>query len=390
MKPQLINPLGGYIEERTERLRTDSTTIYSVTNERGFVRSLDLFDKQVFSADTGNYKRVAFQDLAYNPSRINVGSVAMLEDENGGAVSPMYVIVHCKPGLLPRYLLHFLKSEAGINQIRQRCEGAVRFQLKFRDLCAIPIYAPSLAEQERILNLLGEADGLRKLRAGADHRNNALIPALFHEMFGDPKENPFDWPVVTLGDLIVDGPQNGLYKPSNAYGEGTPILRIDAFYDGVVTKLWSELRRLNISAEEIKRYRVNENDILVNRVNSGNHLGKSALLQTIPEPTVFESNMMRFSFDPQRANGAFLIHLLQTTHFRRHVESRAKHAIGQSSINQTDLKLLSVPLPPVALQNEFACRVAEIRKLEASQASSRTHLDTLFQSMLHRAFNGEL
>ena len=118
MKRWPIKPLGEFVEEQTERLHENSTTIYSVTNERGFVRSLDLFDKQVFSADTGNYKRVAFQDLAYNPSRINVGSVAMLEDKNGGAVSPMYVIARCKHGLLPRYLLHFLKSDSGLHQIR--------------------------------------------------------------------------------------------------------------------------------------------------------------------------------------------------------------------------------------------------------------------------------
>jgi len=78
MKNWPAKPLGEFIEERTERLRENSATIYSVTNDSGFVRSLDLFDKQVFSADTSNYKCVGFCDLAYNPSRINVGSVAML------------------------------------------------------------------------------------------------------------------------------------------------------------------------------------------------------------------------------------------------------------------------------------------------------------------------
>ena len=114
----------------------------------------------------------------------------MLEDKNGGAVSPMYVIVRCKTGLLSTYLLHFLKSDAGLHQIKQRCEGAVRFQLKFRDLCDIPILVPPLVEQERIVRLLDQADELRKLRAHADIRSADLIPALFNEMFGDPVTNP--------------------------------------------------------------------------------------------------------------------------------------------------------------------------------------------------------
>src|ERR1022692_2546200 len=113
MTRQSTKLIGEFVEERTERLREDSATIFSVTNDRGFVRSLELFDKQVFSANTGNYKKVAFQELAYNPSRINVGSIAMLREKSGGAVSPMYVIVHCNKGLLPLYLLYFLKSEAG-------------------------------------------------------------------------------------------------------------------------------------------------------------------------------------------------------------------------------------------------------------------------------------
>mgnify|MGYP001547883629 FL=1 len=103
-----IKLLGEFIEEQTERLRENSATIYSVTNENGFVRSLDLFDKQVFSANTGNYKRVQFHDLAYNPSRINVGSVALCEDENGGAVSTMSLIVRSYQKMNPRYLILFL------------------------------------------------------------------------------------------------------------------------------------------------------------------------------------------------------------------------------------------------------------------------------------------
>ena len=102
-----------HITEISVRKGETLAEILSVTNANGFVRSLDVFDKQVFSQDSTSYKLVSFNDLAYNPSRINVGSVAACQFPEGGAVSPMYVVVRCRKSLLPQYLLYFLKSDIG-------------------------------------------------------------------------------------------------------------------------------------------------------------------------------------------------------------------------------------------------------------------------------------
>jgi type I restriction enzyme S subunit len=99
-------------------------------------------------------------------------------------------------------------------------------------------------------------------------------------------------PPASLGDSIVGGPQNGLYKHSSSYGEGTPILRIDGFYGGLIDDAAS-LKRLRLTSEELEKYRLRPDDIVINRVNSPEYLGKSALVPFMKEPTVFESNMMR-------------------------------------------------------------------------------------------------
>jgi type I restriction enzyme S subunit len=111
-------------------------------------------------------------------------------------------------------------------------------------------------------------------------------------MFGPPDVNPNKYSVQKFGDLIVHGPTNGLYKHSSACGEGTPILRINNFYDGRVTDL-HELRRVKISENEIRTFKLKEGDIVINRVNSREYLGKSALIPPLHEMIVFESNMMR-------------------------------------------------------------------------------------------------
>ena len=93
------------------------------------------------------------------------------------------------------------------------------------------------------------------------------------------------------------GPQNGLYKPERNYGSGVRILRINGFYGGVVNDP-STLKRVNVSEQDIEKYGLSESDIVINRVNSRSHLGKSALIRDLGgEPIIFESNMMRLAVD---------------------------------------------------------------------------------------------
>ncbi|MBM3552615.1 MAG: restriction endonuclease subunit S [Alphaproteobacteria bacterium] len=386
MKNWPAKPLGEFIEERTERLRENSATIYSVTNDSGFVRSLDLFDKQVFSADTSNYKCVGFCDLAYNPSRINVGSVAMLADEGGGAVSPMYVIVRCKPGLLPLYLLQFLKSDAGQQQIRHRCEGTVRFQLKFRDLCAIPIPVPPLAEQKRIIKLLDEADALRKLRAATDRRAADLIPALFHEMFGVPLANSLPYPVKKMGDLVrqSDKINYGVVQPGDEVPDGIPIIRAGDFNGMSIDR--QHLKRISPELEKnYSRSRLRGDEILISCVGS---IGYVALADS----SLAGFNIVRaVARVPLREeiDRVFVANQLMTPELQNFFRQETR-TVAQPTLNIRQIEETPIILPPLALQKEFAQRVGEIRELEAGQVASRQRLDDLFQSMLHRAFAGEL
>ena len=107
---------------------------------------------------------------------------------------------------------------------------------------------------------------------------------------------PQSWGVVPLGQLFAEAPNNGLYKPKSLYGEGTLILRIDDFSnDGDIVA--SASNRVRADEDDLRRFGLNMNDIVINRVNSLSHLGKTALIGTVQEPMLFESNMMRFRVD---------------------------------------------------------------------------------------------
>jgi type I restriction enzyme S subunit len=229
-----------------------------------------------------------------------------------------------------------------------------------------PIPVPPLAEQRRIVDLLNRAAGIRRLREAALAKARETIPALFLSLFGDPAVNPMGWHTVSLGEVIADGPKNGLYRPSSDYGSGTAILRIDSFDAGEIHDVGS-LRRLRLDPVTMRQFALAPGDIVINRVNSPPQLGKSAIVPALDEPVVFESNMMRLRLDTTRFLPEALIVLLQLPSVQRALTRHAKHAINQSSINQTDVKSIVVPMPPIALQRTFATRLSDLRAIIAHQ-----------------------
>lgn len=287
------------------------------------------------------------------------------------------------------YLAQFLRLDSSVAFAESRSVGVNLPRISPTVLGTLEIPLPPLAEQRRIAAILDKADALRQKRRLALQKLDSLAQSIFLDMFGDPAQNPREWKICSLGDLIAAGPQNGLYKPAENYGSGTPILRIDAFYDGEVTD-FSALKRVRLTEKEIESYLLHENDIVVNRVNSREYLGKSALVSGLLERTVFESNMMRFQVDRHRLNPQFLIALLQTRHIKAQILQRCKDAVNQSSINQDDVKSFTLYLPPIHLQDRFAEAAMRINIRRNLWHRSEELGDRFFFSSQWRAFEGVL
>lgn len=132
--------------------------VLSVTNKKGFVKQEDHFEKQVASKDLTNYKIVRKGEFAYNPSRINVGSIALLEKFDEGLLSPMYIIFKCNDLILPEYYNYWIRTGTFTNQMKKYLSGSVRETLSFEDMSLIKIKIPSLDEQKKISEVLKTAD----------------------------------------------------------------------------------------------------------------------------------------------------------------------------------------------------------------------------------------
>ena len=144
--------IGDVIEQISERNKNKSIdTILSVSNRLGFINQSEQFeDRIIASEDTSNYKIVRKNDFAYNPARINVGSIARLTTIDTGIVSPMYICFRVKNGAVPEYMEHFFSTSYFFYEMQKRLEGSVRQCLSFEGICDIPIYIPSSEKQHRI------------------------------------------------------------------------------------------------------------------------------------------------------------------------------------------------------------------------------------------------
>ena len=141
--------LGDFIEQVSVRNKNGLySNVLSVSNKQGFVKQSEQFeDRTVASEDTSNYKIVKRNNFAYNPARINVGSIARLTKFDVGIVSPMYVCFRTKASIIPEYMEAFFTSQQFFYEMMKRLEGSVRLCLSYEGLCNIPVYITDMNKQ---------------------------------------------------------------------------------------------------------------------------------------------------------------------------------------------------------------------------------------------------
>jgi type I restriction enzyme S subunit len=152
--------LGEYLISKSVRNKNlRISRVLSVSNTKGFITQSEQFDNhRVASKNVSNYKIVEKFDIAYNPSRINVGSIAVLKDYEDGIVSPMYVIFRLKKTLHLKYFENLIETHLFKHYVKVGCSGSVRDSLNYEELEKFKFKFPSKDEQTKIANFLSAID----------------------------------------------------------------------------------------------------------------------------------------------------------------------------------------------------------------------------------------
>ena len=290
------------------------------------------------------------------------------------------------PRITTDYLYYYLKSKKDyVNNIGR---GVAQNNINLTTLKNFEIPLIDVDKQSNIVEILEKVERMICLKEKEIDDLDLLIKARFIEMFGDPYTNPLKWEKLKIKDAVTVEPQNGLYKPQSDYvtdRSGIPILRIDGFYDGIVTD-FASLKRLKCSETEKQKYLLLEDDIVINRVNSIEYLGKCAHIKGLLEDTVYESNMMRMHFDPETYNSAYICKLLCSQFIYDQIVNHAKKAVNQASINQKDVLDFNIYQPPIDLQNQFADFIQQVDKSREAVKKSLEKTQQLYDSLMQEYF----
>ena len=394
--------LGEVTEESTARngSRLPPASVMGVRKEDGIVQ----MEGRLVAADISRYKLVGSNWFAYNPMRLNIGSIARWQGDSVVLVSPDYVVFRCleqstPAALHPEYLDHFRRSSQWDAFVNEAGDGGVRVRIYYRDISQLRLIVPDVVEQQKIADCLGALDDLiaaegRKLEALRQHKQGLMqqllpqpgetVPRLRFPEFREAGE----WEEVTLGTLLDRPPDYGVNAAAVPFFESLPTyIRItDINDDGQ----FASRARVSVDIDATDEQYLEDGDIVLAR--TGASVGKSYRYREEDGRLVYAGFLIRVRPNPERLLSQFLAAYLSTWSYWDWVRLTSARS-GQPGINATEYASIPLPLPPdrrtLAEQQKIAdCLTsiddqlnAQARKLDTLKQHKQGLLQQLFPSL---------
>lgn len=244
----------------------------------------------------------------------------------------------------------------------------------------VKIPLPPLPEQRRIASILDRADELRAKRRSAIELLNFAERSAFLESFGSPIDSI--WPSRRIGELL-ESATYGTSEKAGPTGE-FPILRMGNItpFGAVDT---TNLKYIDLPNSDPSRYLVRRGDILFNRTNSVDLVGKTAVYRS-DSPMAYAGYLVRMRVN-EHAHPDYIAGFLNSPFGKAKLRGMAKSIVGMANINAKEVQAIAIPVPPMERQLQFALVNEQIEALKGSHFVALTQLDKLFAVLQHRAFS---
>lgn len=277
------------------------------------------------------------------------------------------------------YLYYFMNGY--VEELRKLSIGGVIKYIKLRNLTDALIELPDIETQKYIVSILSKIKELIDSRYQELKILENLIKARFVEMFGDPIENPKNWKITTVGDIVTEV-RYGTSKPAVEGGQ-YPYLRMNNLTaDGHLDL--HDLKYIDISDEEIEKCVVRTGDVLFNRTNSIDLVGKTALFD-LPEEMVIAGYIIRVRLKKNMLPEVFSEYM-NLKALKDILRSMAKGAVNQANINAQELQSIKIYLPDIELQKQFVTIRTQIDKSKATVQKALDETQLLFDSLMQKYF----
>jgi type I restriction enzyme S subunit len=317
-----------------------------------------------------------------------VGKVHVVTERIEFAVLSSIAILRPRPEKLDGgFLGQVLRSPTVLRRAANSKTGSALTRIVLKDLKRVAIPLPPLAEQRRIAAILDKADAVRRKWRRSLRLLDGFRRSAFLEIFGDPARNEKGWVLGRIGDFVVQA-QYGTSTRANTEQRGLPVLRMNNLTQTGDIDL-TDLKWCEIRPQDMEKYIVRRGDLLFNRTNSPELVGKTAVWDR-NEPFAFAGYLIRARVDKARVLPEYMSGYLNSRYGKRLLFEKAKPSINMSNISATELKRLPIPLPPLSVQRHY-CGVLGTAKLAAERfLSASSDSNDLFDSLAQRAFGGEL
>lgn len=265
--------------------------------------------------------------------------------------------------------------------------------VSINDLKAFKVFLPPLEEQKRIVEVLGKADRLRQKDRQLLAHYDQLLQSVFLDMFGETNPDSANWEEVSIKDIAA--PQKGSMRTgpfgsdllhSEFVDEGVFVLGIDNVVNN--TFEWGKARFITeLKYEKLKRYKVHPGDVLVSIMAT---TGRTAVVPNDMPEAINSKHLAAITLNRKLAEPIFLSYSLHSDPkvvFQLTAQNRGAIMNG---LNLGIIKETKINLPPLSLQEQFAEITASINKQKSTVEATLTKSEELFQSLLQKAFKGEL
>lgn len=282
------------------------------------------------------------------------------------------------------YLKHLLPRE--LKKIEDETPFVTVKHLSTKKLYEITFLLPPLAEQKRIATILDKADAVRQKRQQAIDLLDDLLRSTFLDMFGDPVSNSKGWEMQPMGD-VAESVTYGTSEKAEVLPEGVPVLRMgNLTNDGRIDL--SDLKYLKASSLSQGKYLLEDGDLLFNRTNSRELVGKTAVWVNKME-MAYAGYLIRVRFK-KSVSPHYIAAALNSSQGKAMLYAMAKPAVNMSNISASDFKRIRLSIPPVSLQKEYEKVVKKTQKQRQSLQTFKDEADVLFGALVQQAFNGGL
>lgn len=397
--------LGHYIE-RPEYGYTDRASNH-VSNTK-FLRITDIQDGTVnwdavpycaCPSNVAETKRLRPGDIVVARIGATTGKSFYIETPVPNAVFASYLIrLRTKsPALLPRYLYFYMQANEYWSHINRHKGDRLKGGISIPSLESLPLRVPPRRDQERIvavLDLVREAikSEVAQEESSIELKTSGATSLFTRGLRGESGKDteigtiPQNWTTAAIDDIAVKT-QYGLSIPGQTVGE-FPILRMNCQEQGRV--VFRDLQFVNLDEATFAAYRLHEGDLLFNRTNSIEHVGRTAIFEGAA-PAVFASYLIRLTVDQSRCSPCFLNYYMNRRDVQREIKRLASRSVGQANINATKLRTVRFPLPPsLDEQHEIIAVLRAIDDKIILHQQRRTVIEALFNSLLQKLLTGEI